>query len=213
MVEESRYFRIKRQVFSDLELGKLSKDGHYLLSVLLNKAHFDTGEVIASYQGAADLLGCSRKKATAEIKKLKSLSYIDYETSKGKKFTVKLLHYYPVDLNKLKKKEQVKCGEEQAKGQVKLLSNHLNINSEKNMLGNRSSWSNTIESNTNECNEIEDNDPILFFNKPVPEDLINSYPRGEFAIKLASLELEYKSKPPSDPIALLQKSLRKGNKY
>ena len=211
MVEEHRYFRIKRQVFSQLQLGELSKDGYYLLSVWLNGAHFDTGERITSYKEVADLLGCSRKKATAEVKKLKELGYILYETSKGKKkFVIKLLHYYPADPNKPSKKEQVNSGVEQVKAQVQSLSNQGSVIPERDRLENMLKRSNIIESNRIECNGIEDNNSGLFFhNIRIPEGTIKKYGHSAVSLIIDELTQEYPNNPPLSPFSLIESRLQK----
>ena len=204
MVEDTKYFRVKRKIPKDADLGRLTKEGLLLLNIMLNRAHFDVGVCVFSFQEGARLLKCSRKKATAEMQKLKSDGYIDFNSVQGEhRFEVKLNFYYPVD----PQKEQVKTNEEQVKEQDRSFINKHGQEEEKNKLRNKKTRSNTIEYNTMECNEIKYNEILSFFGKQVPKEYVEKYGKSNVLRKIGILTFDYKDKPPDNPLGLLKTAL------
>ncbi|MFH1542720.1 MAG: SgrR family transcriptional regulator [bacterium] len=205
MVEDDRYFRLKRGVPRDADLKKISPEGGYLLLVLLNRAFYDLGTCAFSFQEAASLLECSRKKATGELEELRENGYIEYQPAQGKhRFEVKLNFYYSVD----PKKEQVKTNKEQVVEQAKSSTNTTQASSQKDKSENKSGRSNTMQYNAMECNEIQRNEDLSFFHTLVPKSYLDEYGYENVCRKIALLTFQYKDKSPDNPLGVLKNALK-----
>jgi len=167
------------------------------------------GTCVMSYQDAAIILGCKRKKATNELESLKKSGFIEYQVSQGKHgFEVKLNYYYQV----APEKGQVKSAKEQVKAQVEISVSNAWEDSQKGKLAGKLVGSNTIQSNKIEDNEIQDNEELSFFNIPVPDDFIKKYGLGNVSRRILMLTSQYlKKSPPRNPLGLLREALE--NKY